>query len=220
MRGFRRGGPVARSARRTATTVRLDLRHSGADGPMVAPGKYQVRLTAGSWSDTKPLEVKIDPRVTADGVTQADLEEQTAFLLKVRDAMSEAARWQGWSASRQGSSCEARHSRRFVPAADADRSAVEHRADGRPGRSEDREGSADPVRRPDEGAGADQGGGEVANLRASGLGLRARARGNQERLRVSPCLFCPRILRCSPLPDARSRSRTTPTAARSKKSRR
>ena len=57
---------------------------------MVAPGKYQVRLTAGSWSDTKPLELKIDPRLAADGITQADLEAQTAFLLKVRDAIADA----------------------------------------------------------------------------------------------------------------------------------
>ena len=91
MRGSRRGGPVAALGTKDGHNRYVwDLRHSGADGPMVAPGKYQVRLTAGSWSDTKPLEVKIDPRVTADGVTQADLEEQTAFLLKVRDAMSEA----------------------------------------------------------------------------------------------------------------------------------
>ena len=91
MRGSRRGGPVAALGTKDGHNRYVwDLRHSGADGPMVAPGKYQVRVTAGSWSDTKPLEVKIDPRVTADGVTQADLEEQTAFLLKVRDAMSEA----------------------------------------------------------------------------------------------------------------------------------
>jgi photosystem II stability/assembly factor-like uncharacterized protein len=91
MRGFRRGGPVAALGTKDGHNRYVwDLRQSAADGPMVAPGKYQVRLTAGSWSDTKPLEVKIDPRVTADGVTQADLEEQTAFLLKVRDATAEA----------------------------------------------------------------------------------------------------------------------------------
>ncbi|HEX2343775.1 MAG TPA: hypothetical protein VHI98_25115 [Vicinamibacterales bacterium] len=91
MRASRRGGPVAALGTKDGHNRYVwDLRHSGADGPMVAPGKYQVRLTAGSWSDAKPLEVRIDPRVTADGVTQADLEEQTAFLLKVRDAMAEA----------------------------------------------------------------------------------------------------------------------------------
>ncbi|MGH9311806.1 MAG: WD40/YVTN/BNR-like repeat-containing protein [Vicinamibacterales bacterium] len=91
MRAFRRGGVAAALGIRDGHNRYLwDLRHSGADGPMVAPGKYQVRLTAGSWSETKPLELKIDPRLAADGVTQADLEEQTAFLLKVRDAIAEA----------------------------------------------------------------------------------------------------------------------------------
>jgi hypothetical protein len=55
----------------------------------VAPGRYQVRLSIGSWSRTQPLEVKIDPRVTADGVTQNDLEEQAALSLRIRDAISQ-----------------------------------------------------------------------------------------------------------------------------------
>ena len=39
---------------------------------------------------TENIEVKIDPRVAADGVTQADLVEQTSFALKVRDLLSDA----------------------------------------------------------------------------------------------------------------------------------
>ena len=38
----------------------------------------------------KPFTVKIDPRVAKDGVTVADLAEQTKFALKVRDALAEA----------------------------------------------------------------------------------------------------------------------------------
>ena len=34
--------------------------------------------------------MKIDPRVAKDGVTSADLAEQTKFALKVRDALAEA----------------------------------------------------------------------------------------------------------------------------------
>jgi photosystem II stability/assembly factor-like uncharacterized protein len=91
MRALRRGGPIAALGTKDGHNRYVwDLRHSAADGPMVAPGTYQVRLTAGSWTDAKPLEVKIDPRVTADGVTQTDLEDQMAFLLKVRDATAEA----------------------------------------------------------------------------------------------------------------------------------
>lgn len=76
-----------------------NLRHEGplddADGrrrrgPMVPPGDYQVRLTSGSWSETRPLRVRIDPRVAADGVTIADLEAQRAFNLEVADQIDKA----------------------------------------------------------------------------------------------------------------------------------
>jgi photosystem II stability/assembly factor-like uncharacterized protein len=61
-------------------------------GPMVAPGTFRARLTVGDWSDTQPLVVRADPRVTKDGVTQADLEQQLAHNLRVRDAVSQANR--------------------------------------------------------------------------------------------------------------------------------
>ncbi|MFB3069528.1 MAG: WD40/YVTN/BNR-like repeat-containing protein, partial [Gemmatimonadales bacterium] len=63
---------------------------AGGGGPMVVPGAYQVRLTVGNWSDTQPFELMMDPRVTADGVTYADLEEQVTLSLQVRDALSRA----------------------------------------------------------------------------------------------------------------------------------
>jgi hypothetical protein len=62
----------------------------GAAGPRVVPGKYQVRLTVGDLIGTRPLEVRVDPRVAADGVTQSDLEEQLALSLRVRDLAGEA----------------------------------------------------------------------------------------------------------------------------------
>lgn len=82
-----------------------DLRHPGAwtppevtglygrpseEGPLVAPGMYQVRLTVGDWSATHPLEVRIDPRVAAEGITVAQLEDQEALNLRIRDALAEA----------------------------------------------------------------------------------------------------------------------------------
>ena len=57
---------------------------------MVPPGVYQVRLTAGDWSETVQFKLLMDPRVAADGVTQDDLEEQTELALLVRDAVTEA----------------------------------------------------------------------------------------------------------------------------------
>ena len=53
-------------------------------------GTYRARLTAGGVTRTESFTVKIDPRVARDGVTVADLAEQTRFALKVRDALAEA----------------------------------------------------------------------------------------------------------------------------------
>jgi photosystem II stability/assembly factor-like uncharacterized protein len=62
----------------------------GAGGPLVAPGAYRARLTAGGVTKTESFTVKIDPRVVKDGVTVADLAEQTKFALKVRDLLADA----------------------------------------------------------------------------------------------------------------------------------
>ncbi|MGE0454351.1 MAG: hypothetical protein AB7O37_16415 [Vicinamibacteria bacterium] len=77
-----------------------DLRHEGvpgssgrgSDGPFVAPGEYQVRLSVGSRTLTQPLRVKPDPRLAADGVTEADLREQEALNLRIREAIARARR--------------------------------------------------------------------------------------------------------------------------------
>ena len=59
-------------------------------GPLVAPASFKARLTAGGITRTETFTVRIDPRVAKDGVTVADLAEQTKFALKVRDALAEA----------------------------------------------------------------------------------------------------------------------------------
>ncbi|PYR02906.1 MAG: hypothetical protein DMG00_27875 [Acidobacteria bacterium] len=59
-------------------------------GPLAAPGTYRARLTANGVTKTESFTVKIDPRVAKDGVTAADLAEQTKFALKVRDALAES----------------------------------------------------------------------------------------------------------------------------------
>jgi hypothetical protein len=79
--------------------VTWDMRHpgpwapnapnGGAGGPLAAPGKYSVTLTAGARTETRAFALVVDPRVTRDGVTQLDLENQVAFQIKVRDAISE-----------------------------------------------------------------------------------------------------------------------------------
>jgi photosystem II stability/assembly factor-like uncharacterized protein len=62
----------------------------GGNGPMVAPGHYQVRLTVGSMIQTQDLEVRIDPRVYADGISPADLQAQEQLSLQIRDAVAAA----------------------------------------------------------------------------------------------------------------------------------
>jgi photosystem II stability/assembly factor-like uncharacterized protein len=51
-------------------------------GPMVAPGRYSVRLTADGQSFTQPIEIVKDPRFTT---TQADLEASVRLQLRIRD---------------------------------------------------------------------------------------------------------------------------------------
>lgn len=78
-----------------------DMRHAGAwdadaaaagrRGPLVAPGRYQARLSVGrGFSRTIEFDLLIEPRVAADGVTPEDLEAQTALNLEIRDFLSEA----------------------------------------------------------------------------------------------------------------------------------
>ena len=61
----------------------------GPNGPAAVPGNYSVRFTAGSYTSTQPLAFIEDPRVTADGVTTADLQEQFDHNMKARDLVSE-----------------------------------------------------------------------------------------------------------------------------------
>jgi len=103
--GGRRGGlPSTLPARIGMNRFVWDLRYPGGPpgaggdmdgggsgaGPLVAPGSFKARLTAGGVTRTEPFTVKIDPRVAKDGITVADLAEQTRFALKVRDALAEA----------------------------------------------------------------------------------------------------------------------------------
>jgi hypothetical protein len=53
---------------------------------LVEPGTYQVKLTVVGKDYTAPLEVKVDPRVKA---SQADLEKQHEFAVKIRDRVTE-----------------------------------------------------------------------------------------------------------------------------------
>ena len=51
-------------------------------GPIVAPGKYSVRLTVAGQSFTQPLTVLADPRIPA---SEADIESSVKTQLRIRD---------------------------------------------------------------------------------------------------------------------------------------
>ncbi len=55
-------------------------------GPEAAPGTYQVRVTADGVTATQKFEIRKDPRVAT---TELDYRKQLAFLLQVRDRLSE-----------------------------------------------------------------------------------------------------------------------------------
>jgi len=107
MRGpFRGGGGSSAGIRAEAGMQRIvwDLRYpgpwtaanpaGGPGGPMVAPGKYSVRLTANGQTITRTFDIKSDPRLAADGVSDGIIAEQVGFQLQVRDAISDARKLQ------------------------------------------------------------------------------------------------------------------------------
>ena len=70
-----------------------DLMHAetpGGRGPMVAPGRYAVRLIVDGDTLTQPLVVQADPRVRTDGITDVILVAQERHELAVRTAIEEA----------------------------------------------------------------------------------------------------------------------------------
>jgi photosystem II stability/assembly factor-like uncharacterized protein len=60
---------------------------AGLQGPIAPPGTYSVRLTAGDKAETQTFKLLKDPRSLG---SQADLDEQFAFAMRIRDKTSEA----------------------------------------------------------------------------------------------------------------------------------
>ena len=179
----RGGGPSSLRGETGMQRFTWDMRYpgvgGGGNGPMAPPGKYSVRLTSGAYNATRSFELKADPRVLKDGVTQADLDEQFAFQVKVRDAQNQArdlqqrineamkkagvpqpgaatpgvrAMDEKFAHPLQKLLGAAERSARHLSAADADQSAAERAAYGRAGGSEGRQGRDRSLQRSDEGA--------------------------------------------------------------------
>jgi photosystem II stability/assembly factor-like uncharacterized protein len=58
----------------------------GIEGPRALPGTYQLRLTAAGQTLTEPLEVKLDPRVTASA---EDLKQQFELATAIHQKLSQ-----------------------------------------------------------------------------------------------------------------------------------
>ena len=81
---------------------RWTMRHFGAwhtsegrryqNGPMVKPGTYTVRLTAGDSTMAHQFELQVDPRVLAGGTTLADISAQVDLQLEIIELLSSARR--------------------------------------------------------------------------------------------------------------------------------
>lgn len=78
-----------------------DLRHAGVGtrdgkdqrrGPMVRPGRYELRLRLGEIEARRPLEVALDPRVAAAGITGDDVAAQEGLQLELRAVYVSALR--------------------------------------------------------------------------------------------------------------------------------
>jgi len=101
-RGGRGGGGFATvSVAPGMNSVTWDLRYPAAvtfpgmilwgastAGPTAPPGTYQVRMTVDGRTSTQPLVVMRNPLYT--DVTDADLQEQFALSMEIRDKVSEA----------------------------------------------------------------------------------------------------------------------------------
>jgi len=61
-----------------------------ARGPAAPTGKYAVRITANGETKSRDFNIAIDPRLLAEGISEADLLEQFRLSLRVRDKVTEA----------------------------------------------------------------------------------------------------------------------------------
>jgi hypothetical protein len=98
------GGPPRVTTERGINRFTWDMRYEGAvvfpgmimwaaqpaRGPAAPTGQYTVRITANGETKSRDFSIAIDPRLVAEGITEADLMEQFRMSLRVRDKVSEA----------------------------------------------------------------------------------------------------------------------------------
>jgi hypothetical protein len=98
------GGPPRVPTARGINRFTWDMRYEGAvvfpgmimwaaqpqRGPAAPTGKYTVRITANGETRTRDFNIALDPRLVAEGISEADLLEQFRLSLRVRDKVTEA----------------------------------------------------------------------------------------------------------------------------------
>ena len=85
------GGGVVSRVTKDAGVNRFVWNGQHQSGLPVPPATYQVRLKVGETTLTQPLTVLIDPRIAAGGVTVADLQEQFAHNMRLRELSAAVA---------------------------------------------------------------------------------------------------------------------------------
>jgi hypothetical protein len=75
--------------RQTRPIAHWGIQQPQSDGPIAAPGRYAVRLTASNGATVQqPLEIVKDPKIAS---SDADLVASTAMQVRIRDRMTETA---------------------------------------------------------------------------------------------------------------------------------
>jgi photosystem II stability/assembly factor-like uncharacterized protein len=87
--GRGRGGPPPVRLATSAGLNRLTWDFNDANGIMLPPGSYKVRLSANGKTETQPLTLTMDPRLVANHITAADLAQQYAHNVKMRAMVNE-----------------------------------------------------------------------------------------------------------------------------------
>jgi photosystem II stability/assembly factor-like uncharacterized protein len=85
--GFGRGGAPARVTK-TVGMNRFVWNVQHQSGLALPPGSYQARLKVGSTTLIQPFNVLIDPRIAAEGITVADLQEQFDHNTRTRELVT------------------------------------------------------------------------------------------------------------------------------------
>jgi len=82
-------GPTMNLVTKKAGLNRFVWNMQHQNGLAAPPGTYTAKVTIAGTTQTVPLRVRIDPRLAADGTTEADLQAQFAHNVKMREMVAE-----------------------------------------------------------------------------------------------------------------------------------